>query len=62
MNGLLRVPVGEAAVSADAVDQHTLLVLGHRFGSLLGKRLDVFGGLLLIALGTKLLFDHLNAT
>lgn len=36
------------------------LYLGRRFGALLGKRLDVFGGLMLIALGTKILVEHLQ--
>lgn len=33
---------------------------GRRFGALLGKRLDVFGGLALIVLGTWILIDHLT--
>lgn len=37
------------------------LYLGRRFGALLGKRLDVFGGLVLIGLGTKILIEHLRA-
>lgn len=32
---------------------------GRRFGVLLGKRLDVFGGVVLIALGCKILVEHL---
>ncbi len=31
------------------------------FGALLGKRLDVVGGLVLISLGTKILIEHLRA-
>ena len=42
-----------------------LSVLGlfarRRFGALLGKRLDVAGGLVLIGLGTKILVEHLRA-
>ncbi len=34
------------------------LFAGRRFGSLLGKRLDVVGGLALIGLGTKILVEH----
>ncbi|MFT3709756.1 MAG: manganese efflux pump MntP family protein [Archangium sp.] len=34
---------------------------GRRFGALLGKKLDVAGGLLLIAVGSKVLFEHLTA-
>lgn len=37
------------------------LYTGRRFGALLGKRLDAAGGLLLIALGTKILIEHLRA-
>lgn len=37
------------------------LYAGRRFGALLGKRLDVFGGLVLIGLGTKILIEHLSA-
>lgn len=36
------------------------LFAGRYFGALLGKRLDVAGGLILIALGTKLLWEHLS--
>ncbi len=36
------------------------LFAGRRFGSLLGKRLDVAGGLVLIGLGTKILIEHLR--
>lgn len=37
------------------------LLAGRRFGALLGKRLDVAGGLILIGLGIKLLIEHLGA-
>jgi putative Mn2+ efflux pump MntP len=37
------------------------LFAGRRFGALLGKRLDVAGGLVLIGLGTKILIEHLRA-
>ena len=37
------------------------LFLGRRFGALLGKRLDMVGGLLLIGLGAKILVEHLHA-
>lgn len=36
------------------------LYAGRRFGALLGKRLDVIGGLVLIGLGTKILLEHLR--
>lgn len=32
---------------------------GRRFGALLGQRLEVFGGLILIGLGGKILIEHL---
>jgi manganese efflux pump family protein len=35
------------------------LFLGRRFGAALGSRLDTFGGLVLIGLGTKTLIEHL---
>ena len=35
------------------------LFAGRRFGALLGPRLDIAGGLILIALGTKTLIEHL---
>lgn len=35
------------------------ILVGHRFGGLLGRRLDAFGGLVLVGLGTKILFEHL---
>ncbi len=34
------------------------LYAGQRFGALLGKRLDIAGGLILIALGVKILGEH----
>jgi putative Mn2+ efflux pump MntP len=36
------------------------LYAGQRFGSLLGKRLDVLGGIVLIGLGIKILYEHLH--
>ena len=38
------------------------LFAGRRFGALLGKRLDAFGGLVLIGLGVRILIQHLRAT
>ena len=37
------------------------VLVGRRFGSLLGKRLDIVGGLVLIGLGSKILIEHLAA-
>ncbi|OGA03987.1 MAG: hypothetical protein A3H35_00960 [Betaproteobacteria bacterium RIFCSPLOWO2_02_FULL_62_17] len=34
------------------------LFAGHRFGAVLGKRLDIAGGLILIGLGLKILIEH----
>lgn len=36
------------------------LLVGRRFGALLGKRLDVLGGLALLGLSTKILIEHLS--
>ena len=36
------------------------LLVGRRFGAMLGKRLDVIGGLALMGLGTKILIEHLG--
>jgi manganese efflux pump family protein len=35
------------------------LELGSRFGSLLGRRMEVIGGLILIGIGVKILVEHL---
>ena len=35
------------------------LELGCRFGSLLGRRMEVVGGLILIGIGVKILVEHL---
>lgn len=37
------------------------LYAGRRFGAVLGRRLDVLGGLVLIGLGIKILVEHLRA-
>ncbi len=36
------------------------LFAGHRFGAALGSRLDALGGLVLIGLGCKTLYEHLS--
>ena len=38
------------------------LFAGRRFGALLGKRLDIAGGVVLIGLGLKMLLEHLQAS
>jgi putative Mn2+ efflux pump MntP len=37
------------------------LLIGRRLGAMLGPRLDIAGGLVLIGLGTKILIEHLGA-
>jgi putative Mn2+ efflux pump MntP len=37
------------------------LLAGHRFGKLLGPRLDLAGGVILIAIGVSILVQHLRA-
>ena len=49
------VVIGVVAFAFTAAGLH----LGCRFGSLLGKRMEVVGGLILIAIGVKILVDHL---
>ena len=38
----------------------TGMVLGRRIGSRWGKRVEIFGGLVLIAIGVKILIEHLS--
>lgn len=52
---LLTIGITTAALSAVG------LYAGRHFGTLLGKRLDAFGGVVLIALGAKILIEHLSA-
>jgi putative Mn2+ efflux pump MntP len=52
---VITIGVTSAALSALG------LFAGRRFGAVLGKRLDVVGGLVLIGLGTKILIDHLTS-
>jgi putative Mn2+ efflux pump MntP len=52
---LLTIGVTTAVLSAVGV------LLGQRFGALLGRRLDVFGGLVLVGLGIKILVEHLSS-
>lgn len=51
---LLTIGVTTALLSALGV------FAGHRFGAALGRRLDVAGGVVLIALGLKTLLEHLS--
>jgi putative Mn2+ efflux pump MntP len=45
-----------------AISSSLGLFAGRRFGAVLGKRLDVAGGLVLIGLGLKIVVEHLRAT
>lgn len=51
---LVTIGVTTAVLSAIGV------VLGRRFGAMLGKRLEIVGGLALVGLGTKILIEHLS--
>lgn len=52
---LATIGVTTAALSAFA------LVLGRHLGDKLGARLDLFGGVVLVLLGVKILVDHLSS-
>ena len=61
---LLGAPLGLAVLTigvTTAVLSVAGLWAGRRFGALLGRRLDAFGGLVLIGLGSKILIEHLSA-
>jgi putative Mn2+ efflux pump MntP len=53
LTSLLTIGITTALLSAAG------LFAGHRFGAALGQRLDVAGGFILIALGVKILVDHM---
>ncbi len=38
------------------------LYAGRRFGAMLGPRLEILGGVVLVAIGAKILFDHFRAS
>ena len=48
------VVIGFVACTFTAAGLH----LGKRLGSVFGKRMEVVGGLVLVAIGVKILFDH----
>ncbi len=50
------VIIGVVAFGFTAAGLH----LGCRFGSLLGKRMEIVGGLILIGIGVRILVDHLS--
>ncbi|HWS14950.1 MAG TPA: manganese efflux pump, partial [Candidatus Methylomirabilis sp.] len=49
------VVIGMVACTFTAAGLH----LGKRLGAVFGKRMEVVGGFVLIAIGVKILFDHL---
>jgi len=49
------VIIGVVVFAFTAVGLH----IGRRFGSLLGKRMEIVGGLVLIGIGVRILVDHL---
>jgi putative Mn2+ efflux pump MntP len=49
--------IGVVAASLTTVG----MVLGRRIGAAWGRRVEVLGGLVLIAIGTKILIEHLSA-
>ncbi len=60
--GMLHLPVLLASIIIGTVSL-VMVVIGLRFGSVLGerfgKRMEVFGGLLLIAIGLRIIITHL---
>ncbi len=50
------VVIGIVAFAFTAVGLH----LGRRFGALLGRRMEILGGVILIGIGVKILVDHLS--
>jgi putative Mn2+ efflux pump MntP len=48
------VVIGIVACTFTAAGLH----LGKRLGEVFGKRMEVVGGLVLVAIGVKILFDH----
>ena len=37
------------------------VILGNRFGAMLGRKMEVIGGLILIGIGVRILIQHLTA-
>jgi putative Mn2+ efflux pump MntP len=50
------VIIGVVAFAFTAVGLH----IGRRFGALLGKRMEIVGGLILIGIGVRILVEHLS--
>lgn len=60
---LLGAPLGASLVTifaTTALLSALGLFAGHRFGAVLGSRLDALGGLILIGIGLKTLLEHLG--
>ncbi len=51
------VVIGLVAGTLTAAGLH----LGRRFGALLGRRMEIVGGVILIVIGMRILFEHLTA-
>jgi putative Mn2+ efflux pump MntP len=61
---MLDAPLGPSLLTIGVVTALTSalgLFAGHRFGRVLGPRLDLLGGVILIALGLSILVQHLRA-
>lgn len=61
---MLNAPMGLSLVTiglTTGILSALALVAGRRFGAFLGRRLDAFGGVVLILLGLKILIEHLSA-
>ena len=50
------IVIGIVAAAFTAAGLH----LGKRLGAVFGKRMEVVGGLVLVAIGVKILLDHLR--
>jgi putative Mn2+ efflux pump MntP len=55
--GLSLVTIGVVTALLSAAG----LVVGRHFGSRVGRRLDAFGGIVLVLFGTKILIQHLSS-
>ena len=58
----LRVPIVEPAIIIGFITFNLSVLgvyFGNRFGHLLGNKVEVVGGIILIGIGLRILFDHL---
>jgi putative Mn2+ efflux pump MntP len=61
---MIRAPIAVAACAVGLMATTLTLLgmgLGRRVSTLWGKRVEVLGGLILLAIGLKMLWDHLRA-